>query len=485
MEATSSGVVTLSERASQLQEDRRLTPARRRDLISAVRRMCELTGVDPRITPASLRIMRPLITKVRPARYDMSPKTWSNVRSNFRAALVRSRPQVPIQADIEWERLRTALPNKTMKTGLSRFIGFCVREGISPGLVSDAVMARFLGYLEADTMVAQPRDVHRKACRLWNEASDRVPSWPTRRVVLPNYRKPAGTPPLASYPESLNRDLALYLDSLARPDRFDQSEPREPFRASTIAVMRTEFRLALGALVHSGIKPASITTLICLCTPEAFVTILRRYLDRNGNPRPSAHRLAATLIGLAKRRLGSDPAQIERLNELRRLRGCLGSQPKGLTTKNRTLLRALDVTEVRAKLLLLPERLSRWADQTGPKQGAIVMRSAVAIAILQSAPIRISNLAELRIDRHMSRPGGLKALWYIDVQSHRVKNKVHLTYELPQRVTDLVDRYIQRFRPILATPGNPYLFPVDSEHKHPHPFSRQLRWIIAIGSASI
>ena len=68
---------TLADLIVRHEQDASLTPKRQRDLKSAVLRMSEITGVDPRITPASLRFMRPRINAVRPAKYSLTPKTWS------------------------------------------------------------------------------------------------------------------------------------------------------------------------------------------------------------------------------------------------------------------------------------------------------------------------------------------------------------------------------------------------------------------------
>jgi hypothetical protein len=124
--------LTLFDIITRLKDNLALTPARRRDLISAVLRICKIVGVDPRITPASLQFMRPLINKVRPAKHNLRLKTWANLCSNFRAALVHALPRPPRQPDPAWERLRTALPNGRIRKGLSRFIGFCERERVSP-----------------------------------------------------------------------------------------------------------------------------------------------------------------------------------------------------------------------------------------------------------------------------------------------------------------------------------------------------------------
>ena len=76
-------VPTLAEVVLRLQQDPSLTSSRRRDLVSGIQRISEMTGVDPRSTPASLQFMRPHIKGVRPAKYNLTPKTWSNLRPNL------------------------------------------------------------------------------------------------------------------------------------------------------------------------------------------------------------------------------------------------------------------------------------------------------------------------------------------------------------------------------------------------------------------
>src|ERR1700757_1334216 len=118
--------------------------------------------------------------------------------------------------------------------------------------------------------------------------------------------------------------------------------------------------------------------------------------------------------------------------------------------------------------------MANWAERTTPVKGALAMQIAVASAILLSSPLRIANLARLRLDRHLVRPGGARSLWQIDIPAHEVKNNQALVYELRRQTTTLADRYIRRFRPSLAAPNNPYLFPVGSTHKDPHVLSQQI-----------
>ena len=118
------------------------------------------------------------------------------------------------------------------------------------------------------------------------------------------------------------------------------------------------------------------------------MAILRRYLKDPKTPRPFAHNLAWTMISLARRWVRLDPVSIGEFDELRK---CLGDQPKRLTEKNRRLLNTLDDPAMRAKLLVLPDRLANWAERAPPARGAITMQIAVAIAILQNAPLRIKR----------------------------------------------------------------------------------------------
>jgi integrase len=421
-----------------------------------------------------MRFMRPLINAVRPAQYNLAPKTWSNHRSNFRAALVQPDARARKQADPEWSKLRLALPTKKMRVGLSRFIAFCDNQAIAPKAVCDEVSNRFRAHLEADTQVPDPHDCHRTACRLWNTAAENVLGWPRHQLDVPENRRPRQSTPITSFPVSLQQEFADYIESFRGTDLFAEDAPQKALALSTVRQRRVELALALSALVASGRDSASITSLACLVEPSAFAAVLRRYL-KDGKPRPFARNIAQTLVSLARRWVRPDAAVLDKLCEWQRR---LGHQ-KGFTEKNRALLRTLDDPVVREKLYVLPERMAHWAKRATPVRGAIIMQLAVAIAILQIGPLRIKNLAALRLDRHLVRPGGPKSLWQIDIPPHEVKNNQATVYELPRRATALIDRYIRRFRSSLAAPGNPYLFPVGSGHKTPHKLSQQIRKVLA------
>src|SRR5947209_2562963 len=96
--------------------------------------------------------------------------------------------------------------------------------------------------------------------------------------------------------------------------------------------------------------------------------------------------------------------------------------------------------------------------QRNLERGAGRAQLAVAIEILLMAPIRMSNLVKLDIERNLVRPGQGRAL-HLVVPPEAVKNREPLEYPLPPESVDLLERYIREFRPHLASKGNTALFP--------------------------
>ena len=87
----------------------------------------------------------------------------------------------------------------------------------------------------------------------------------------------------------------------------------------------------------------------------------------------------------------------EQLTELSRLARKLRSRPNGMTPKNKKRLAPLQDASTKRKLIQLPLKIARDMEKiTKPTHTqAIRMRFAVAVATLQFAPMRVSNLASL------------------------------------------------------------------------------------------
>jgi integrase len=443
----------------RLEIDPGLSPTRQRDLISAVRRIAELMDKPLDALPADLNALRPRVNAVRPALHQISPKTWTNLKTNFRAAVLsaggRQHSRAPRSPD--WQGVHDRLPDKRMANGLSRFITWCSGQGIAPEQVDDAAMTRFGAALGTDTLVPDPNDCHRRSARLWNEAVARVPGWPARPIVAPDYHQPRATLREQDLPASFAADLQRHLDWAAGADPLAEPAPPKALAPRTLRLRRTQLLLAASKLVASGRAPGSITGLAVLVEPEAVKTILRSYLNGTGKPTEFTRGMAITLVSVAAHWVRVDETQLAALQAIKRR---LGSTKVALTEKNRATLRQLDDPVVLGRLLELPERLASEARQMESRpRAAVAMQLAVAITLLLRAPLRMANLRALRLDRHLSRPGGSKRPWLISIPAAEAKNGERIDYELAGDAAILLDRYLTRFRPALVKGDCPFLFP--------------------------
>ena len=132
----------------------------------------------------------------------------------------------------------------------------------------------------------------------------------------------------------------------------------------------------------------------------------------------------------------------------------------GLTEKNRARLRQFDDPDNVVSLLSLPEKLMRIAARNrNARAGALQAQIATAIGILTMAPIRIGNLSDLDLERgDLLRPGRGKQL-HIVLAAERAKGREPLEYTLPAPSVELIERYLEKFRPHLAHPRCTALFP--------------------------
>jgi integrase len=112
-----------------------------------------------------------------------------------------------------------------------------------------------------------------------------------------------------------------------------------------------------------------------------------------------------------------------------------------------------------------------WAN---PDLSAITAQ--IAIAILTEAPVRAANLAGIRLDENLIKPGGLNTPYLLVFPHYDVKNRVDLTFEFDDYLTVLIDEYIQEYRPSLMRGANgDWLFPgTTGDPKNSHLFGIQI-----------
>ena len=73
-----------------------LTGTRRRDMVSAFNRICEMAGTMPASVRAEPTVLKDMLSRIRPAAHGVSAKSYSNLRSLFAAALQLGRRHRPL-----------------------------------------------------------------------------------------------------------------------------------------------------------------------------------------------------------------------------------------------------------------------------------------------------------------------------------------------------------------------------------------------------
>ena len=337
-----------------------LTATRRRDMVSAVKRVCAMAGTPPASVPAEPPLLRGMLSRIRPAAHGISAKSYSNLRSLLTAALQLVGVADPLgrgdaRRDTVWGPLLEAIADdKRLANGLAAFANWCTAQGTSPIEVDDHAIQQFLAWLEAKTLYPKPRDLVRRVPNVWNEAGAKFKSWPATKLATLSFRVPSKHLKWSDLSPSFRQDADTYIALRANPDLFDEwpGATKRPLAATTLRQHGEHLRLAASILVQNGDEIASLADLVM---PERFKTILRYYHDQaKREPNAFVVALAVTLIQVAQYHVG---ATEEEVGELKRLAGKLPTVPFDLTAKNKTLLRQLESERLLARLLFLPEQL--------------------------------------------------------------------------------------------------------------------------------
>ena len=183
---------------------------------------------------------------------------------------------------------------------------------------------------------------------------------------------------------------------------------RPPSSMTTIGPLSLErfsntsscFAVLASLLVKDGIDPQQLTSLATLLDPAMAKRGLGLLL-RGGQTTPKAAATANALCSIA-RYLDLPKEQVAELSKLARK---LRTRPTGMAPKNKQRLAPLKDPSIKRKLVQLPLKIAREMEKIDKPTHAQAtrMRFAVAVGILQFAPMRVSNLASLDRERHMGQ----------------------------------------------------------------------------------
>jgi len=340
-------------------------------------------------------------------------------------------------------------------------------------MVTQAHGTAFVSALKEETLLKDPEATWRDIVWAWNRSREEVSGWPQVAFAFASRRNTYGLP-WSAFPPSLKADVDSYLDRLSGCDLTEDMSFR-PVRPATRRLRERQLRSFASALVQRGRELATIRGLADLVALDACKNGLRFFLDRRGGVSSRGiEEIASTLKAVAKHWLNVDSVTLDSMGNIVRR---LSIKHRGMTAKNRDRLRPLGDPEIRHAFVNLPLRLMRMAEsgKLGPKRATLLAQTAVALEILLMAPMRMRNLINLDLDRHLVRPARARGALHIVIPGEEVKNGSELDYPLPEESASLIRGYLERHRPLLASAENRALFPGPrGEAKSEHTLSGQI-----------
>jgi len=475
---------SLADAVLLIQEAPDLDAQTKQRWVRSLRNVAQAMDKPREIIPARYSAVRAELRKLHHVPLGITAKTLANDRSGAKSALLwlhdeRSLPRNGVPLSPLWERLHRRL-EKNVRYRLSPMMRFCSAKGIAPHEVNETVVDDYLAYRRREMARRTDQVTHRVLARLWNANVGKVDGWPSKILAVPDVKKSDG-PALEEFPLGLREDFEKVLQSLQKPRRSKTGQRLHPCAHSTITTRRREFAL-LAKQAAKLVPIETLTSMKCLLKPEILEQVLSQYWRENQRPTQFAVELATHSVSAA-RLLGFDHQELERLNEIRE--HVQSKAPKkGFTEKNRKFVRQILSGKSWKAILALPAKLmalARACRTNAPESAAVYAQMAVAIGILSFAPIRRGNLAKIRLDVNLTKPGGPDSHYWLGFPEYDVKNRVDLTFQLKSpELNAVINEYVHDFRPILLRGHNhDWLFPgLRGEPKEPTSFATQMVKII-------
>ncbi len=434
-----------------------LKKSTKHDMTSAVRTVAKVIGSDLAEIFIDIGILRRRLDLVSPEAVGISPRRWANIRSLLNKALALAQPIMPSRFYAEISPTWMALMEGWERNSQDRMkplLRYLSEQGIGPSDVTLEILLAYRNGILNDRLRAKPEKTWDSLTWLWNKCAREILGWPQVEIPRENKRE-TYTLDWAAFPASLKEDVDRFIERQTGRDLSDDGPPN-PLRESSCQTRIYQLRVAASALVHQGVRLEDVTSISILTTFENYQKILRFFYDRHGQKTsPQIAQLASFLKSVAQYWVKVNKEELDRLEKLALK---LKDKRQGLTPKNRERLRQLDDPEKVQAFLDLPYRIYREMNKQrgSERHKAVLAQGGVAILILQTAPVRLKNLAEINIRKHLIARG---ERLYLVFDGSEVKNNEPIDFELPQNVVEMLVWYIHEYRPILINEPSDALFP--------------------------
>jgi site-specific recombinase XerD len=457
---------TLADAITKLEALPNLPDAKRRDLISAIKRTAKFVSRDPADLPSEAPALRAILANIHPAQAGIAAKSLANIKSNLAKALLLTRifpRELPkVDRTASWADFFEHAGAKHQEWALARFAAYCCSRRLEPEDVCDAVMSAFQAYLDQRHLGKDPAKICKAMTQTWNGIIKR------NNLALPTLT-PAPNPqyrsrPLTDYPDTLQIEIAKYLKRRTNTDPFSKHRSHKPLSPTSVRNTEAHIRQFLDALVYGGINPTDLNRLSDFVTPKMMRMGLKAHMARRGvtEVSGSTQNIAATLMVVARDYLELSPKKLKKVVQIKEN----ASVPlTGMCPKNAKRLMQFDNQMNIVRIVTLPRILMhRATSNPAARSSALLAMQAVAMTILLSCPMRVKNLAGLDLDRHLiPHRNGTHTIYGIRVEGIEVKNREPIEFHLKSGNSSLLHRYITTFRGSLSKVRGTALFPKEGD----------------------
>ena len=240
----------------------------------------------------------------------------------------------------------------------------------------------------------------------------RKPVDPARRVM-----------PLAEWP---TEDRAAWEAGIVSGGALDEPAPAAHLRPATLAKIRRSYGRWLGYCAHARISSANPAGRVTVQAVRGYFALLRQQGNRDRSIVGRLEELQAALRILCP---GKDFRWISAPGGIS-IRALLPMIPK-----HRAIRPTQELFDWGTELM--EHALARPASQARRRQ--VQLRDGLMIAILASRGLRRRTIILMQLGQHVTRHSGR---WRLSFGPDETKNGRPLEFDLPDRLTQYVDRYV-------------------------------------------
>ncbi|MDQ0323944.1 integrase [Pararhizobium capsulatum DSM 1112] len=433
-----------------------LSDGDRHQITLALNRLPEWLNMPLEQIPGEAPQLRELLKHLFPARLNVSPKTFANLKSHWLKAILITSGQEDVNNCLlrrEWHvfGFSSQYDFRTYLMPAARY--FSCRE-VLPHQVTDLCMQDYFRYRSLTSLRKKLDNIIRPTLIAWNCFADEHPELELNHVTVSARRNGPTLPDIEKLPTTFGTEVYQLLNWCECRDIFADDARTRPLSVSSRVGLKLDIKRAVSALIKNGIGRNEIDSLKILFIKENFKAILSYYMGDRLEPKP-VFDLALSLFLVARDFLRLDPNQLE---ELKRIVYKSPRRPAVMAPRNEVKLAVFDDPAYLLRLVKTPTLLWILVREGDPKSAWTMAKAhaALAICILIYMPIRLANLASLSWDRHIYlRPAGQSRLV---IPAHENKSGTALDFDIPPTLAEMLLEYREKIAPNAMGGPSKYLF---------------------------